>query len=127
MLHDSARSPTQSQPAKLPDPQPREEQDPTAIAIIGAPRNEQDRAAATLAYRDAQVLMYRHEWLKAETQLRLTVRLDGSVAVYHAALGAVLIALQRGPEAEAAYSAAVLLDPDNEEYRRRLKQARATP
>jgi predicted Zn-dependent protease len=125
--HDSAPPTTQNQAAKVPEREARGEGGTAAIAIVGAPRNEQDRAAAAVGYRDAQMFMHRHEWLKAEKQLRLTVRLDGSVAAYHAALGSVLIVLQRGAEAEAAYSAAVLLDPDNDEYRRRLKQARGMP
>ena len=65
-----------------------------------------------------------HEWTKAENAFRLALRLDGSIAEYHASLGELMMAMGRTVEAEAEFSAAMLIDVDNEKYRRLLKAAR---
>jgi cytochrome c-type biogenesis protein CcmH/NrfG len=51
--------------------------------------------------------------------------LDGSNPQYHAELGQVYMTLERWPEAEAAFTAAVLLDVDNARYRQLLKESRS--
>jgi len=96
-----------------------------ATSVIGAPRSEDARRQAVDAYRAGKVYRGRHEWDKAESAFREATQLDGSVAEYHAALGSVLLVMGRWVDAEAALSAAVLLDVDNAEYRRLLKQARS--
>jgi len=45
--------------------------------------------------------------------------------VYHAELGRIFMVEERWAEAQASLSAAVLLDVDNAEYRRLLKEARS--
>jgi predicted Zn-dependent protease len=96
-----------------------------AQAIIGAPTSESDRAAAVVAFEEANAYMGSHQWSKAEESFRQTVRLDGSVAKYHAGLGSVLMLLQKWKDAEAEYTAAVLLDLDNPVYRHLVKEARS--
>jgi Flp pilus assembly protein TadD len=95
--------------------------------MIGAPASEADRRAATIAFARGQTHRARFEWERAEAAFHEALLLDGSVAAYHAALGAVLVVLERGAEAEAAYSAALLLDPENVEYRAGLLDARRIP
>jgi hypothetical protein len=92
---------------------------------IGAPRSNLDARDARAAYVNGRTCVGRHEWSSAERWLREAIRLDGSRAEYHAALGDVLVTQDRWPEAEAAFTAAVLLDVDNARYRERLKEARS--
>jgi hypothetical protein len=66
----------------------------------------------------------RHEWTFALEYLRKAVRFDGSVAAYHAGVGAVEMVLGHWEEAEAEYTAASLIDVDNQEYRSQIKEAR---
>jgi hypothetical protein len=94
-------------------------------ANIGAPRSEEERQAAIEAFEDGQRYLGSHEWTKAEQSFQKALLYDGSVAKYHAALGALMMTLHRWVDAEASYSAAVLIDVDNAEYRRLLKEARA--
>lgn len=99
-------------------------QEPAATAVIGAPLSEADRSAAKQVFSNGDIYMTRHEWGRAEASFRAALRLDGSVATYHAALGQVLLVEERWAEAEASLSAAVLLDPGNTEYHRLLAEAR---
>jgi Tfp pilus assembly protein PilF len=94
-------------------------------AVIGAPRSESDRQAAVQSFEDGNAYVGSHEWAKAEQSYQRAVLYDGSVAAYHAALGALMMLLHRWTDAEASYSAAMLIDVDNPEYRRRLKEARS--
>ena len=96
-----------------------------ATAVIGVPQSEDARERAVDAYRAGKLYMDRHEWGKAETKFRNALQLDGSVAEYHGALGSVFLVLERWADAQASLSAAVLLDVDNAEYRRMLKEARS--
>lgn len=66
-----------------------------------------------------------HEWVKAEETFQKAILLDGSVAEYHAALGALMMTLHRWVDAESSYTAAMLLDVDNADYRQKLKEARS--
>jgi Tfp pilus assembly protein PilF len=76
-------------------------------------------------FAEANTYMGNHEWGKAEDSFRKTLLLDGSVAKYHAGLASLFMILQRYKEAEAEYTAAVLLDLDNANYRRLVKVARS--
>lgn len=96
-----------------------------AQAIVGAPRSEEDRAAAVPAYARGVAFLGAHSWGKAKEQFKEALRLDGSVAAYHAALGEVLLVEEDWAGAAAEYTAALLIDVDNEEYRARLKEARS--
>lgn len=96
-----------------------------AHAIIGAPSSDSARLAAPAKFAEAQRYIGSHRWEEAEAALRETLQLDGSVAKYHAALGKLLTVLRRYDEAVAEYTAATLLDLDNAEYRRLLKEARS--
>lgn len=96
-----------------------------AQASIGPPQSEADRAAAVEAFEQGKALIGSHEWAKAEQSFQQAVLFDGSVAKYHAALGALMMTLHRWVDAEASYSAAMLIDPDNPDYRRLLKESRA--
>jgi tetratricopeptide (TPR) repeat protein len=96
-----------------------------ARAIIGAPTTESDRLAAIDVFEQAKAYMGQHLWSKAEASFREALRFDGSVAKYHADLASLLMMLGRYDEAEAEYSAALLLDVDNTAYRRFVKQARS--
>jgi hypothetical protein len=98
---------------------------PTATAVIGAPSSESERAAAVRTFAQAKSYLGNHDWMRAEQSLRETLRHDGSVAEYHAALGSLMMTLRRWDEAEAEFGAASLLDIDNAEYRRQVKAARA--
>lgn len=97
---------------------------PLTTEHIGAPRSDSDERAGRQAFEAGRSSMGSHEWGKAEGWLREAIRLDGSQAAYHAELGRVLMVEYRWPEAEAAFTAAVLRDVDNAEYRRLLKEAR---
>ena len=99
--------------------------DREAHAIIGAPSSDSARVAAEEKFIEAQRLMGSHKWKEAEAGYRETLLLDGSVAKYHASLGKLLSLLRRYDEATAEYTAATLLDLENNEYRRLLKEARA--
>ena len=96
-----------------------------ARAIIGAPSSDSDRQAAIESFVEANAFMGSHQWSKAEESFRKTVLLDGSVAKYHAGLGSVLMVLGKWKDAEAEYTAAMMLDLDNPVYRRMVKEARA--
>jgi Tfp pilus assembly protein PilF len=96
-----------------------------ARATIGAPLSEADRSAAAPAFERGMAYVDRHEWGNAVAQFREAVRLDGSVAAYHAALGEVFLIQEQWADAEAEYTAALLIDVENTTYRARLKQARA--
>jgi tetratricopeptide (TPR) repeat protein len=95
-------------------------------AIIGAPTSDSARVSAVGAFAEANRYMGSHQWNKAEAGYRETLALDGSKAAYHAALGKVLMVLGRYEEAEAEFTAAVLLDLDNTEYRKLVKSARSS-
>jgi hypothetical protein len=94
-------------------------------ALIGAPRSESDRDAGARAFAEGNAYIGSHEWSKAEQSFQQAILYDGSVAQYHAAMGALMMLLHRWVDAEASYSAAVLLDVDNVAYRQKLKEARA--
>jgi hypothetical protein len=96
-----------------------------ASAVIGAPTSNEAQASAQVAFARGQSLMGNHEWAKAEQSFREALQFDGSIPRYHAALGSLLMTLKRWDEAEAEFSAAMLLDVDNAEYRRLLKLARS--
>jgi Tfp pilus assembly protein PilF len=65
------------------------------------------------------------DWSHAKAEFKKALRLDGSVAAYHAGLGEVLMVEEDWAGAAAEYTAALLLDVDNQEYRERLKEARS--
>jgi tetratricopeptide (TPR) repeat protein len=117
---EGAREKTPQNVSPVDAPRPK-----GATATIGAPTTEADRLSAVTAFNEANRLMGGHEWIKAEAAYRETLLLDGSQANYHAALGKVLMVLRKYDEAEAEYTAAVLLDLDNAEYRRLVKLARS--
>ena len=96
-----------------------------ASASIGEASSPEDREAALQAYVAGHRYFLRHEWTKAESALLKAVTLDGARALYHAELGRVYTTEERWAEAQASFSAAVLLDVDNPEYRRLLKLARS--
>jgi hypothetical protein len=98
---------------------------PLAAEQIGAALSDADARAARKAFEAGDTYFARHEWANAELWLRKAILLDGAQAVFHAELGQVLVVESRWPEAEAAFSAAVLLDVDNAEYRSLLKDARS--
>lgn len=97
-----------------------------AQATIGAPETEAARSAAVVAFDEGVVFMGNHAWTKAANSFRIAIRNDGSVAKYHASLGQVLMVHHQWLDAQAAYTAAVLLDLDNPEYQRQLKKARSS-
>ena len=82
------------------------------------------RRRALEAYEDGNEALHLRLYVQAEDRYREAVLYDGSEARYHAALGAILLKRGKRAEAEAALSAAVLLDVDNAEYRRLLVEAR---
>jgi hypothetical protein len=96
-----------------------------ARATIGAPRSEAEREAAIPAYRRGMEHLGAQRWSLAKAQFREALRLDGSVAAYHAALGEVLLIQEDWAGAAAEYTAALLIDVDNQEYRARLREARS--
>ena len=98
--------------------------DRAAVAIIGAAESDSARAGAVDVFRTGKIYFDRHEWGKAEEQFRKTLLLDGSVAAYHAALGAVEMVFEKWEEAEAEYTAAMLIDVANPEYRAQVLEAR---
>lgn len=95
-----------------------------AQASIGPPQSEEERRAAMQAFEEGNAYVGSHEWSKAEQSFQRALLADGSVAKYHAAMGALMMLLHRWADAEASYSAAVLIDVDNPDYRRLLKEAR---
>lgn len=97
-----------------------------AQATIGAPETEAARSAAVVAFDEGAVFVGNHAWIKAANSFREAIRNDGSVAKYHASLGQVLMVQHQWLDAQAAYTAAVLLDLDNPEYQRQLKKARSS-
>ena len=61
---------------------------------------------------------------RARDFLYEATQLDGSVALYQAALGELLLRQGFRAEAQAVLSAAILLNPENSDYRRLLAEAR---
>jgi hypothetical protein len=96
-----------------------------ASASIGAPSSEEARTQGAVAFARAKDFVGSHQWTKAEQAFREALQFDGSVAAYHAGLGSLLMTFKRWDEAEAEFSAAMLLDVDNAGYRKLLKTARA--
>jgi Flp pilus assembly protein TadD len=94
------------------------------VAIIGASESDSASAAAVDVFRTGKIYFDRHEWGKAEELFRRALRLDGSVAAYHAALGSVEMVFERWEDAEAEYTAAMLIDVSNPEYRAQVLEAR---
>jgi Zn-dependent protease with chaperone function len=109
--------------AKLAAPESDDER--FARATVGAPRSQADRDAAIPAYERGMAYLGAHKWELAKAQFKEALRLDGSVAAYHAALGEVYFVEEDWPGAAAEYTAALLIDVDNDDYRARLKEARA--
>lgn len=111
-------------PAKTPAAKIPRSDDRMAVAIVGAPASESDRVAGSKMFDLGVLYLGRQDWAQAEDAFKKAVRLDGSVAVYHAKLGEVEMVLAHWEEAEAEYTAASLIDVDNQEYRARIKEAR---
>ena len=101
-----------------------ESDDRVAVAIVGAAESDSAEAAAVRVFADGKIYFARREWGKAEEYFKRAVKLDGSVAEYHAALAAVELALEKWAEAEAEYTAASMVDVMNDEYRRGILRAR---
>lgn len=99
--------------------------DQLARATIGAPRSEADRQAAIPLFDRGTTHFGAHRWGDAKADFKAALRLDGSVAAYHAALGEVFIVEEDWAGAAAEFAAANVLDRDNAEYRARLKEARS--
>jgi len=95
-----------------------------AVAVVGAPTSDSARAAAVRVFADGKTSFARHEWGSAEGMFRQALRLDGSIAEYHAALGSVEMVLGKWEEAEAEYTAASLIDVNNSQYRSMILEAR---
>jgi Tfp pilus assembly protein PilF len=104
---------------------PESDDERFARATVGAPRSQADRDAAIPAYERGMAYLGAHKWELAKAQFKEALRLDGSVAAYHAALGEVYFVEEDWPGAAAEYTAALLIDVDNDDYRARLKEARA--
>jgi predicted Zn-dependent protease len=98
--------------------------DRSAVAIVGAPASDSAAAAAVDAFHVGKTFYERHDWGHAEEWLKKALRLDGSIAEYHAILGAVEMTLGRWEEAEAEYTAASLIDVGNADYRAQILEAR---
>ena len=96
-----------------------------ARATIGAPRSEADRQAAVPAYERGRAFLGAHRWGEAKKEFRDALRLDGSVAAYHAGLGEVLLVEEDWAGAAAEFTAATIIEGNNAEYRARLKEARS--
>ena len=94
-----------------------------------APRNglttAQARRRAMRAYQDGYEALELRLYEQAEVKYREAVLYDGGEAKYHGALGALLLKRGKLAAAEAALSAAVLLDTENAEYRKLLTEARS--
>jgi Zn-dependent protease with chaperone function len=114
---------TTGAPAKSITPESEDER--FARATIGAPRSPAERDAAVPAYDRGMAYLGAHDWELAKASLKEALRLDGSVAAYHAALGEVYSVEEDWTGAAAEYTAALLIDVDNKEYRARLKEARS--
>lgn len=121
-----APKPRPTPPRPIPGASPRVQvsNDLFAVAIIGAAQTDSAEAAAVPVFADGEIYFARHEWGKAEEYFKRAVKLDGSVAQYHAALGDVELALEKWAEAEAEYTAASLIDVMNDAYRRGILRAR---
>jgi Flp pilus assembly protein TadD len=78
-------------------------------------------------YQDGGEALELRLYEQAEAKYREAVLYDGGEPRYHAALGAILLKRGKIAAAEAALSAAVLLDVENAEYRRLLTEARRRP
>jgi hypothetical protein len=93
-----------------------------------APRNgltvSQARRRAMRAFQDGSEAFEVRLYDQAEAKFRDAVLYDGGVARYHAALGELLLKRGKLAAAEAALSAAVLLDTENAQYRQLLAEAR---
>jgi len=98
--------------------------DRVALAVIGAPLSDSAEAAAVEAFAVGKNFVDRHDWSLAEEWLKKALRLDGSVAEYHATLGEVEMVLAKWEEAEAEYTAASLIDVGNAQYRAQILEAR---
>jgi len=96
-----------------------------------APRNglstAQARRRAVRAYQDGHEALEVRLYDQAEAKFREAVLYDGGEAKYHAALGELLLKRGKLAAAEAALSAAVLLDMENPRYRQLLAEARRRP
>jgi hypothetical protein len=114
---------TTAPPAKAITPQSDDER--FARATIGAPRSQAERDAAVPTYERGMAYLGTHNWGRAKASFKEALKLDGSVAAYHAALGEVYFVEEDWAGAAAEYTAALLIDVDNEEYRARLKEARS--
>jgi hypothetical protein len=93
-----------------------------------APRNglntSQARRRAARAYQDGSEALEVHLYDQAEAKFREAALYDGGEAKYHAALGELLLKRGKLAAAEAALTAAVLLDMENARYRQLLTEAR---
>ena len=93
-----------------------------------APRNgltvPQARRRAVRAYQDGSEALELRLYEQAEAKYLEATRYDGGEAKYHAALGSLLLKRGKLAAAEAALSAAVLLDMENPAYRQLLTEAR---
>jgi tetratricopeptide (TPR) repeat protein len=98
--------------------------DAVAVPVVGAPASDADRASGRKMFDASMAYFGRHEWPEALETLHKALRLDGSVASYHAAVGAVEMVLGHWEDAEAEYTAASLIDVDNAEYRAQIKEGR---
>ena len=127
--HAAAASLTPKETSAPPSPKqsaaPDSNEERYARATIGAPRSDADRDAAVPAYERGVLLLGAHRWSGAKAAFQEALRLDGSIAKYHAALGEVLMIEEDWAGAAAEFTAALLLDVDNAEYKVRLKEARS--
>ena len=93
-----------------------------------APRSglstSQARRRAMRAYQDGIEALEVRLYDQAETKLREATLYDGGEAKYHAALGELLLKRGKLAAAEAALTAAVLLDMENAHYHQLLTEAR---
>ena len=81
-------------------------------------------AKARLSYGDGVQAREAGWGERARDYLYEATQLDGSVAIYQAALGELLLRQGFRAEAQAVLSAATLLDPENPAYRRLLVESR---
>ena len=93
-----------------------------------APRSglstSQARRRAARAYQDGIEALEVRLYDQAEAKLREATLYDGGEAKYHAALGELLLKRGKLAAAEAALTAAVLLDMENAHYHQLLTEAR---
>ncbi|MEO8561673.1 MAG: M48 family metalloprotease [bacterium] len=97
-----------------------------ARVTIGVALSAADRRTAFLAYEQGKEFLGSHHWGYAKARFREALRIDGSVAAYHAGLGEVFMVEHDWAGAAAEYNTALRLDADNLTYRARLNEARAT-